>query len=72
MALDGNSILASLFVSSIGFVLLGYGKKQARYPQVLAGLVLLVFPYFVAGVLPMFAIALVILAALWAAVRAGL
>jgi hypothetical protein len=72
VSLDGNSLLASLFVSSIGFVLFAYGRKQARYPQVLSGLVLLVFPYFVTGVLPMFAIALVILAGLWGAVRAGL
>jgi hypothetical protein len=71
MSLDGNSILASLLVSGVGFVLFTYGRKQTRYPQVFAGLVLIVFPYFVSEVLPMFAIALVILAGVWGAVRAG-
>lgn len=71
MSLDGNSLLASIFVSGIGFVLFAYGRKQARYPQVLAGLALLVFPYFVPDVLAMFAIALVILVGVWGAVRAG-
>lgn len=71
MSLDGNSLLASILVSSIGVVLFVYGRKQARFPQLLAGVVLVVYPYFVSGVLPMFAIALVILAGVWGAVRAG-
>jgi hypothetical protein len=71
MSLDGDSILASLLVSGIGFVVFAYGRKQVRYPQILAGLALLVFPYFVPSVVPMFAIALAILVALWGAVRWG-
>lgn len=71
MSLDGNSILSSLLVSGIGFVVFTYGRKQTRFPQVVTGIVLMVFPYFVAGVVPMLAIAAALLAALWGAVRLG-
>lgn len=71
MSLDGGSIVASLVVSGIGFVVFAYGRKQMRFPQIAAGLFLMVFPYFVSGVLPMLAIALAILVALGGAVRLG-
>lgn len=71
MSLDGSSIVASLVVSGIGFVVFAYGRKQVRFPQIVAGLLLMVFPYFVSGVVPMLAIALAILVALSGAVRLG-
>ena len=71
MSFDGSSILASVLVSGVGFVLFSYGRKQIRFPQILAGIVLMVFPYFVPEVTYMFGIAVVILAALWGAVRFG-
>jgi hypothetical protein len=46
---SGNELLASLLVSSIGFVLFVYGRKLARAPQLVAGLLLMVFPYFVSS-----------------------
>lgn len=71
MNFDASSFLASLFVSSVGFVLLSYGKKMTRGPHMIAGLTLLVFPYFVENVLIMFAIAAVVSTSLWLAVRLG-
>jgi hypothetical protein len=71
MNLDASSFLASLFVSSIGFVLFSYGRKMSRAPHAIAGLTLLVFPYFVDNVLLMFGIAALALAALWLAARLG-
>ena len=50
MDIDANSFFAGLLISSIGFVLLVYGKRVGRPPQVVAGIVLLVYPYFVSGV----------------------
>lgn len=47
MNLDANSLLASLLVGSIGFVSFAYGKKQSRFPQMLVGVALMGFPYFV-------------------------
>jgi predicted cobalt transporter CbtA len=64
-------ICASVIVSSIGFVLLHYGRKLARPPQAVVGLLMLVYPYFVPGVLPMAIVAAALLLLLWLAVRLG-
>ena len=72
MSFDAGAFLAGMLVSGIGFVLLVYGKRMSRFPQLAVGLVLLVYPYFVSSVIWMFAIAVVLLAALWFALRAGL
>ena len=72
MDIDAGSLLSSMLVSSVGFVLLVYGRKMGRLPHGLAGAVLLVFPYFVANILAMFGIALLVCALLWFAVARGL
>jgi hypothetical protein len=72
MDLENSSLIASLIVSSIGFVVFGYGKRQHRVPQIVAGLVLMAFPYFVPGALLMASIAAVLLLGLWLAIRLGL
>jgi hypothetical protein len=72
MDFDGGSLIASLIVSSIGFVVFGYGKRLERLPQVIVGLVLMGFPYLVPDMLLMSIIAGVLLIGLWVAVRFGL
>jgi hypothetical protein len=69
--LDPAWLLVSLVVSGVGFVLFNYGRKAARTPQLVAGLIMLVYPYFVSTWLPMAIVAAVILAALWILVRLG-
>lgn len=71
MDFDVNSLLASFVVSSVGFVLFVYGKRMSRAPHLLVGLVLLIYPYFVSAVLPMFGIAALLLGLLWFAVKRG-
>ena len=71
MDIDANSLLTGMLVSSIGFVLFVYGKKQSRFPQLVVGLVLMVYPYFVPSALLMFGIAVCLLGLLWLGVRAG-
>ena len=71
MDFDANSLLASLFVSSIGFVLLVYGKKMARVPQFVVGLVLLVFPYLVSGAVWILLIGAALVGVLWFFVKLG-
>lgn len=71
MSFDPASLFASFFVSGIGFVLLQYGRKMGRPPQMLAGIVLLVFPYFVPGVGWMLGIAGVLLLLFWVALQRG-
>jgi hypothetical protein len=71
MDLDAGSLFANLFVSSIGFVLLVYGRRMGRPPHVLTGIVLLVFPYFVPGVFAVLGIALALCLLLAFAVQRG-
>jgi hypothetical protein len=72
MELNGNSLLAEMFVSSIGFVAFMYGKKQRRFPQMLVGLLLMGFPFFLSNVLLMFGVAAALLGGLWVMLRLGL
>ena len=71
MDLSASSLLASLFASSIGFSLYLYGKKQARSPQLIVGIVLMVFPYFIDGALAIAAIAGALVGAMWLAICYG-
>jgi hypothetical protein len=66
-----GSLYASILVSGVGLVLTSYGKKLARPPQLVAGLIMLVYPYFVPRVAPMLIVAGVLLAAMWLAIRRG-
>jgi len=72
MSLDGNVLLASMFVGGIGFVFFAYGKKQSRLPQMLVGVALMGFPYFVSSVPWMFGIAAGLIGLVTLALRAGL
>jgi hypothetical protein len=65
MSFDPESLLASLLVSSIGFVLFRYGRKQSRVPQTLIGISMLVYPYFISSVIWMLAVCALLLALLW-------
>ncbi len=71
MDLDANSLLASLLIGLVGTACFMYGKKQGRFPQMLVGATLVVYPYFVSNVILMVAIAVGLLVALWGAVRMG-
>ena len=68
---DANTILMSLLVGSIGMVCFMYGKRQERLPQVIVGVLLMVYPYFVSNLILSAIIAVVLLAGLWLAVRLG-
>lgn len=69
MSFDFGSLVAAFIASGVGFVLFSYGRRMQRMPQVVAGLVLLVGPYFVGsvvGTLVMTAVVgLLLYAALW-------
>ena len=71
MDLQPGWIVASLIISSVGFILLNYGRKFARVPQIVVGLAMLIYPYFVPGVLANVLVAAGLLALLWVAVRFG-
>jgi hypothetical protein len=71
MEVDAPWFFASLVVSGAGFVAFMYGRRQKRLPQMVAGVALIVYPYFVGSVWLMLGIAAAILVALLAALRAG-
>ena len=70
--MDGNSLLASVLIGSIGMGLFIYGKKQRRGPHLAIGIVLMVYPYLVPSVGWMFAIAAGLVGLLWLASYLGL
>lgn len=72
MDMESGSLIASLVVSGIGFVVFGYGRRLERLPQVIIGLVLMGFPYLVPNVPLMAGIAGGLLILLWLAVRFGI
>lgn len=72
MDFSTGSLFASLLVSAVGFGLFLYGKKQARLPQLITGIALMIFPYLVAGPEWILGIGAALGAGLWLALRAGL
>ena len=72
MNFSADLLFASLIISTIGFALFRYGKKQERMPQLICGIILMAFPYFVESTLWMTAVAGSLIAGLWFAIRNGL
>jgi hypothetical protein len=70
--MNSSTLMASMMIGTIGFGIFIYGKKQQRVPQLLAGLALMGYPYFVEDVPWMLGIGAGIVGALIAAVRYGL
>jgi predicted phage tail protein len=71
MSFDPTWLFVSLIPSGIGFVLFVYGKKQGRWPQLVAGLLLMVYPYFTPGLVSLTATGAGIGVVLWYALRLG-
>ncbi|HEY4974419.1 MAG TPA: hypothetical protein VII41_12470 [Steroidobacteraceae bacterium] len=72
MSFDAGWLFASLIVSSVGYILFHYGRKLRRAPQVVAGIAMLVYPYFVHNVVVMVIVAAALSLATWLAVYLGL
>jgi hypothetical protein len=66
-----NLLLTSLLVSSVGLVLFLYGKKQARWPQMAVGVVMMVYTYFLSSVAISLGIAAGLALLLWVLLRLG-
>jgi hypothetical protein len=69
MDFDADTLIASLVIGGIGTVSLIYGKRQSRLPQMVVGVLLIAYPYFVSNVFLMIGIAVALLAGLWASIR---
>ena len=71
MTLDPTWLFLSLLPSGVGFVLFVYGKKRERWPQLVAGLLLMVYPYFATSVTTLVGIGLLLGGSLWYVLRLG-
>ena len=71
MNLDPTWLFLSLLPSGVGFVLFVYGKKRQRWPQLVGGLLFMVYPYFAPSATALVAIGLVLGGSLWFALRLG-
>ena len=65
MDLTPTWLLLSLIPGGAGFVLFVYGKKQQRWPQLIAGLAMMIYPYFAPTVPTLAAGGALIAGALW-------
>ena len=72
MDLGANALCASVLLSAVGLGFFVYGKKQRRSPQLVGGLLLMLFPYFVSGAGWMLLTGGALVLAIVFAVRAGL
>jgi len=71
VSFDPTWLFLSLIPSGIGFVLFVYGKKQDRWPHMLAGIVFSIYPYFTSSIAALVGVGVALGTGLWAAVRAG-
>jgi len=71
MNLDPTWLFLSLLPSGVGFVLFVYGKKRERWPQLVIGLLYMVYPYFATSVTTLVGIGLLLGGSLWYALRLG-
>ena len=70
-AFDPAWLFLSLIPGGAGFVLLIYGKKEQRWPYIVAGLAFMIYPYFTPSITALLGVGAAITAALWYAVREG-
>jgi hypothetical protein len=71
MTLDPTWLFLSLIPGGIGFVLFVYGKKQERWPQLVAGLLFMAYPYVATTVASLVVGGALVSAGLWLAIRLG-
>ena len=68
---DPNLLMLSLIPSGVGFVLFTYGKKEHRFPQLLCGIVFMVYPYFTPTMSSMIGVGVAVGAALYLMIQLG-
>ena len=71
MDLDPTWLALSMLISTVGWALFRYGRKQTRTPQIIAGVILMVAPYFMPDIGKMVGFTFGILGSLYLIVRYG-
>ena len=65
MSFEPSTLLLSLILGLVGFSLFMYGRKQARVPHLIAGLLFMVYPYFTESLTSMLLVGIAIGGGLW-------
>ena len=71
MPFDPVLLFLSLIPAGVGFVLFVYGKKQERWPHLVAGVAFMVYPYFTNSAWSLLLAGAGLGVALWYVVRLG-
>lgn len=71
LSFDANALVLSFLLGFVGLGLFVYGKKQARMPQLVAGVLFMVYPYFTSTLTSMLIVGAVLGVGLWWALRMG-
>jgi hypothetical protein len=71
MTFDPTLLIVSLVPSGIGFVLFTYGRKEQRIPQLICGILLMVYPYFTPTMPTLIGGGMVLLSALYVMLSLG-
>ena len=71
MSLNPGFLFLSIIISGIGLALFAFGKREQRWPFLVAGVLCLVYPYFVETVTQMLVVGAVIGVVLWWLWREG-
>jgi hypothetical protein len=72
MEVSAGPLIVSLMVSVVGFAIFWYGRKQHRIPHLVAGILMMIFPYFISNMWLILGIAVVLGGGAWLAARMGL
>ncbi|MBF0532871.1 MAG: hypothetical protein HQL23_07240 [Candidatus Omnitrophica bacterium] len=60
-----SNMIGALIFGAIGFVAFVYGKKNCRWPLMIIGAALMVYPYFVTNRVAFYCIGIMLTAALY-------
>lgn len=72
MDLSAGTLFAGMVVSTVGMGLFIYGKRESRFPQLVAGIAMMAFPMFVPGAGAILGIGALLTGGLWLSLRSGL
>ena len=71
MDLDPMFLMLSLVPSGIGFVLFVYGRKAGRWPHLVTGLALMVYPYFAGSAVTLAGVGVLLVGGLYLMIQVG-
>jgi hypothetical protein len=69
MNLDPAWLILSMIAGAIGLGLFVYGKRQSRWPQIVTGLLFMVYPYFTPSVSSLVLVGVILTGVLWYLLR---